>query len=130
MRSEIQSVSGAISRDGKPGWSNFRHQVPDDAVEEEGKHLHRVKFAWLAASQSARASNSKGKLGVFLEQLKFYCDNSSLAGYKYITEIRRTWFERYIERNLFLTDLYLVSEASLSTDEIMLNGMVCSRQAY
>lgn len=77
MWKELQSVSGTIeSREKRVG-----------KIEEE-KFNGDVKLAWLAQPKT------EGKLHLLLEQLKFYCENSSLAGYKYITEIQRTWFER------------------------------------
>lgn len=82
MWRELQSVSGTIARREKLKSKNSQ------SIENETLN-GKVKPAWLAKPKT------EGKLQLLLEQIKYYCDNSSLAGYKYITEIKRTWFERY-----------------------------------
>jgi hypothetical protein len=84
MRREIRSVSKAVSCQ-----NSFHHGATD------AKH-GGVKVAWLTTTtrSTRHESRREGKGHALIEQLKLYCDNSSLAGYKYITEIERTWFER------------------------------------
>ena len=84
MLNEIPSISDSIAK--------------SDKLKFPRKEKIITKQCWLTpqpAFVEKKLLTKKLRLQVLFEQLKFYCDNSSLAGYKYITEIHRTTFERY-----------------------------------
>ncbi|CAB0031678.1 unnamed protein product, partial [Trichogramma brassicae] len=82
MPETIGSLSSAIVEREKPSSSS-----------RNGKN-RRVKIAWTKDDSAKLEPNDAPVQNILLEQLKFCCDNSSLTGYKYITERKRTRFER------------------------------------
>uniref|UniRef100_A0ABD2WTM8 Uncharacterized protein n=1 Tax=Trichogramma kaykai TaxID=54128 RepID=A0ABD2WTM8_9HYME len=82
MPETIESLSGAIAEREKPSSSS-----------RSGKN-RRVKIAWTKDDSAKLEPDDAPVQNILLEQLKFCCDNSSLTGYKYITERKRTRFER------------------------------------
>ncbi|KAJ8678668.1 hypothetical protein QAD02_014455, partial [Eretmocerus hayati] len=87
-REGIHSLSGAVA-----------HQEGPDLRSRYGQTnetISGVKFAWIAPNSPKLKDDNDSRLHFLMEQVKFYCDNSSLAGYKYITKTQRTWFERIL----------------------------------
>ncbi|KAL7295500.1 hypothetical protein TKK_0011147 [Trichogramma kaykai] len=84
MPETIESLSGAIAEREKPSSSS-----------RSGKN-RRVKIAWTKDDSAKLEPDDAPVQNILLEQLKFCCDNSSLTGYKYITERKRTRFERLL----------------------------------
>ncbi|XP_014213203.1 sodium channel protein Nach-like [Copidosoma floridanum] len=81
MWGEIPSVSGRVAKHETAKWQS-----------NKSVGQNRARLAWLAAPGEPRTRRTLAQL--LWEQLKDYLNNSSLAGYKYMVEARRTPYER------------------------------------